>query len=204
MSFQLFTDRQELFEAKIKIEGASLNESFCRLVIESNEWNLVFKGTIDKSGNCSIPIKKLRNVLPEGTKGTMKLEVIAEDTYFVPWESEFNVEVAKSVQVEVKQQTSTKSKVVMETVKPQASAEVVTKTKPKTPITLQEQKRKVHLKEFAKQLLDEGVTLQNIRQHKKRINELSNALIFKHNINEDTRKWIVNNTLKILAKKHKK
>jgi hypothetical protein len=107
MSFQLFTDRQELFEAKIKIEGASLNESFCRLVIESDEWNLVFKGTIDKSGNCSIPIKKLRNVLPEGTIGKMKLEVIAEDTYFVPWESEFKVEVAKSVQVEVKQQKYT-------------------------------------------------------------------------------------------------
>jgi hypothetical protein len=203
MSFQLFTDRQELFEAKIKIEGASLNESFCRLVIESDEWNLVFKGTIDKSGNCSIPIKKLRNVLPEGTIGKMKLEVIAEDTYFVPWESEFKVEVAKSVQVEVKQQKSTKSTVVMETVKPQATADVITKSKPKTPINLQESNRKLHLKQFAKTLLDEGVTLQNVREHKKRINELSNELIFNHNINEDTRKWIVNNTIKILAKKAK-
>lgn len=204
MSYSLFSDKGELFEARIKLSGASLKQSFCRLVVESEAWDLVFKGTIDEQGNCSIPIKKLKGVLPEGTTGTMKLEVIAEDTYFVPWESTFEVEVAKSVQVEVKQQKSKKSKVVMETVKPQATAEVVTKTKPKTPIKLQESDRKIHLKTFAKQLLDEGVTLQNIRQHKKRINELSNDLIFNHNINEDTRKWIVNNTLKILAKKSKK
>ena len=204
MSYSLFQDKTEIFEAKIKLSGASLKQSFCRLVVESEEWDLVFKGTIDEQGNCSIPIKKLKGVLPEGITGTMKLEVIAEDTYFVPWESDFEVEVAKSVQVEVKQQKSKKSEIVMETVKPQATAEVVTKTKPKAPIKLQESTRKVHLKTFAKQLLDEGVTLQNVRQHKKRINELSNELIFKHNINEDTRKWIVNNTLKILAKRSKK
>ena len=61
MSYQLFRDKEELFEAKIKLSGASLNESFCRLVVESEDWNLMFKGTIDKNGNCSIPIKKLRN-----------------------------------------------------------------------------------------------------------------------------------------------
>jgi hypothetical protein len=204
MSYQLFTDREELFEAKIKLSGASLKESFCRLVVESEEWNIVFKGTIDSKGNCSIPIKKLKNVMSEGLNGTMKLEVIAEDTYFVPWESEFEVETSKSVQVEVKQQTNKKAKVVTERVKPQASATVVTKQKPKKSINLQESSRKVHLKNFTKQLMSEGATLSNIRQYKSRINELSNQLIFEHNISEDARKWIVNNTLKILAKKAKK
>ena len=199
MSYSLFRDKEELFEAKIKLSGASLNESFCRLVVESEHWNLMFKGTIDKNGNCSIPIKKLKSVMAEGTKGTMKLEVIAEDTYFVPWETEFEVETAKHVQVEVKQQTTKKL------VERKATATVVTqKQQPKKLIEVRDSKRAIHLKTFAKTLMSEGVTLTNIRQHKKRINELSNDLIFKHNITEDTRKWIVNSTLKILAKRLKK
>ena len=198
MSYQLFRDKEELFEAKIKLSGASLNESFCRLVVESEDWNLMFKGTIDKNGNCSIPIKKLKNVMSEGTVGTMKLEVIAEDTYFVPWETEFEVETAKQVQVEVKQQSSKKL------VERKATATVVTKQKPKKLIEIKDNKRSIHLRSFAKQLVSEGVTLTNIRQHKKRINELSNNLILKHNITEDTRKWIVNSTLKILARRTKK
>ena len=37
-------------------------------------------------------------------KVLLKLEVIAEDTYFTPWESNFEVDTAKKVQVEVKSQ----------------------------------------------------------------------------------------------------
>ena len=37
-------------------------------------------------------------------KVLLKLEVIAEDTYFIPWESNFEVDTAKKVQVEVKSQ----------------------------------------------------------------------------------------------------
>lgn len=204
MSYSLYRDKQELFEAKIKIEGASLSDSFCRLVVESEEWNLVFKGEIDKSGNCTIPIKKLKRVLPEGSSGTMKLEVIAEDTYFVPWESEFEVETAKTVQVEVKQQSAgKKSNVVVEVNEPTATAKVVTKTKPKKPMKLEESNKRIVLKKFAKQLMNEGITLKNVRSNKKKITEMSNGLLFEHNINEDTRKWIVSNTLKILAKKQK-
>lgn len=202
--YTLYTDKQEEFSAKIKLSGASLKESFCRLVVESEEWNIVFKGEIDSKGNCSIPIKKLKNVMSEGLVGTMKLEVIAEDTYFVPWESAFEVETAKHVQVEVKQQKNKKAKVVTERVKPQATATVVTKQKPKKLIEVKNTNRSIHLKTFAKQLVSEGVTLTNIRQHKKRINELSNDLILRHNITEDTRKWIVNSTLKILARRTKK
>lgn len=200
--YSLFQDKQELFEAKIKIEGASLNESFCRLVVESEEWNLVFKGEIDKSGNCVIPIKKLRRVLPEGTVGTMKLEVIAEDTYFVPWESEFEVETAKSVQVEVKQQTNKNTKVVMETVKPKAEATVSQQVK-KT--TIKETKTNNHevLKYFTKQLISEGITLKNARQNLGKINKLSNNLIFTHNITEATRKQLINKSLKVISKKTK-
>jgi hypothetical protein len=39
--------------------------------------------------------------LKEGTEGTMKLEVIAEDTFFSPWEDQFSVNASKRVTVEV-------------------------------------------------------------------------------------------------------
>ena len=61
-------------------------------------------------------------MLGEDTKGTMKLEIIAEDTYFLPWESDFEVDTAKKIKVEVKQQKksvikSSKPKMVVKEVK---------------------------------------------------------------------------------------
>ena len=52
----------------------------------------------------------------------MKLEVIAEDTYFLPWESDFEVDTVKKIKVEVKQQSkplvkSSKPKMVVKEVK---------------------------------------------------------------------------------------
>jgi hypothetical protein len=102
--YKLYTDKTEIFECKVKIDGASLSNSQARLVIESEDLNLLFKGRIDEQGNCKIPIKKLKGILPESIKGEIKLEVIAEDTYFIPWKSEFAVDAAKKVTVEVKSQ----------------------------------------------------------------------------------------------------
>ena len=50
------------------------------------------------------PIKKLKGLLEGNAKGEIKLEVIAEDTYFTPWKSEFVVEASKTLTVEVKSQ----------------------------------------------------------------------------------------------------
>jgi oligoribonuclease (3'-5' exoribonuclease) len=61
--------------------------------------------------------------LGENDTGKMKLEVIAEDTYFLPWESDFEVDTAKKIKVEVKQQRkkplikSSKPKMVVKEVK---------------------------------------------------------------------------------------
>jgi hypothetical protein len=119
MSYKLYTDKQEVFECKIYLEGASLTKATTRVVIQTNDLNLMFEGKIDKEGNCKVPIKKLRGLLGENDKGTMKLEVIAEDTYFLPWESDFVVGTEKKIKVEVKQQsksllTSSKPKMVVE------------------------------------------------------------------------------------------
>ena len=61
----------------------------------------MFTGKLDSSGKCKIPIKALAKHLSEHTVGVMKLEVIAENTYFVPWESEFKVQTKKKVTAEV-------------------------------------------------------------------------------------------------------
>ena len=38
--YKLFTDKAELFECDIKIEGASLSNSKARLVVETNDYSL--------------------------------------------------------------------------------------------------------------------------------------------------------------------
>ena len=122
MSYKLYTDKQEIFECNIYLEGASLTQATSRIIVETQDLKLMFEGTIDKDGNCKVPIKKLRGLVNEDTKGTMKLEVIAEDTYFLPWESDFEVDTAKKIKVEVKQQSkplvkSSKPKMVVREVK---------------------------------------------------------------------------------------
>ena len=122
MSYKLYTDKQEIFECNIFLEGASLTQATSRIIVETQDLKLMFEGTIDKDGNCKVPIKKLRGLVNEDTKGTMKLEVIAEDTYFNPWESDFEVDTAKKIKVEVKQQSkplvkSSKPKMVVKEVK---------------------------------------------------------------------------------------
>ena len=89
--YKLFTDKSELFECDIKLEGASLNKSKARLVVETNDYSLMFDGSINSSGKCEIPIRKLKGLIDESASGTIKLEVIAEDTFFTPWESDFEV-----------------------------------------------------------------------------------------------------------------
>ena len=122
MSYKLFTDKQEIFECKIHLEGASLNNASSRIVVNTSDLNLMFEGDIDKDGNCSIPIKKLKGLLGENDKGKMKLEVIADDVYFMPWESDFSVDTSKKIKVDVKPQiksavVESKPKVVIEKVK---------------------------------------------------------------------------------------
>ena len=122
MSYKLYTDKQEVFECKISLEGASLTKATSRILVETTDLKLMFEGTIDKNGNCKVPIKKLRGLVNEDDKGTMKLEVIAEDTYFNPWESDFEVDTSKKIKVEVKNQDkplvkSSKPKMVVKEVK---------------------------------------------------------------------------------------
>ena len=104
--YKLFTDKSELFECDIKLEGASLSKSKARLVVETSDYSLLFKGEINSNGKCEIPIRKLKGLIDENTTGNIRLEVIAEDTFFTPWESDFEVDASKKVTVEVKSYSS--------------------------------------------------------------------------------------------------
>ena len=75
--YKLYTDKQETFECDLFLEGADLEKSSARIVVESKDLTLMFKGTIDKNGNCKVPIKKLKGLMSENTTGDIKLEVIA-------------------------------------------------------------------------------------------------------------------------------
>ena len=137
MSYKLYTDKQEIFECNIYLEGASLTKATSRIIVETQDLKLMFEGTIDKDGNCKVPIRKLNGLLKEDDSGTMKLEVIAEDTYFLPWESDFEVDTAKKIKVEVRQQGVRRSAEHSEYGnyhKPRMIVQEVKKSKPKKSI----------------------------------------------------------------------
>jgi len=122
--YKLYTDKQETFECDLFLEGADLKQSSARLIVESKDLTLMFKGTIDDKGNCKVPIKKLKGLMGENTTGDIKLEVIAEDTLIEPWQSDFVVETAKKVTVEVKSQKEEKPQ-IKESTKPQVKVKSV-------------------------------------------------------------------------------
>jgi len=110
MAYNLYTDKPNKFNCNIDVEGTSLSNSKVRLVIETNEMSYMFNGHIENTGVCEVNIPKTKNFLPEGTKGNIKLEVIADDVYFEPWNSDFNVKTSKKVNVIVAEQVDEKPK----------------------------------------------------------------------------------------------
>ena len=97
--YKLYQDKNEEFSCDIMIEGSSPEETYARIIIESENWSLVFPGEI-KGGKCIVPIKKL-GILKEGEIGNIKLEVVAEGNLFIPWENQYKVKVSKKVLVNV-------------------------------------------------------------------------------------------------------
>ena len=184
--YKLFTDKSELFECDIKLEGASLSKSKARLVVETSDYSLLFKGEINSNGKCEIPIRKLKGLIDENTTGNIRLEVIAEDTFFTPWESDFEVDASKKVTVEVKSQ---------EDKKPIIEAKVEVEVKEEKP-TLTE---KDHVINLFKLLIKEDINVENISYKRNALNNIV-ATYLQENTVKDTSK-IINGVLKILEKK---
>jgi len=107
-SYILYKDKSEVFSCDIYVEGSKTDETIARIIIESDEWTLMFPGDI-KNGKVEIPIKKL-NLFDEGQTGKIRLEVIAEGSMFIPWEDDFKVKLSKKVTVSVNEKKSVPKK----------------------------------------------------------------------------------------------
>ena len=184
--YKLFTDKSELFECDIKLEGASLSKSSARLVVETSDYSLLFKGEINSNGKCEIPIRKLKGLIDENTTGNIRLEVIAEDTYFTPWESDFEVDASKKVTVEVKSQT---------TKKPIVETKVNVKVKNEKPTITEKQ----HVINLFKLLIKEDINVDNISFKRNELNNIV-ATYLQENTVKNTGK-VIDGVLKVLEKK---
>ena len=140
--YTLYTDKNNIFECDIQLEGASLSQAFARVIVEGNDLNLVFNGNISNEGNCRIELPKL-SMLKEG--GKMNLEVIADDMYFNPWSSDFQLKKSKSITVEVKEPSENLIKENKATVNVKVNNETpVPKKKKLTKPTIKESKFTKH------------------------------------------------------------
>ena len=195
--YKLFTDKAELFECDIKIEGASLSNSKARLVVETNEYSLMFNGKINSSGKCEIPIRKLKGLIDESSKGNIRLEVIAEDTYFMPWKSEFEINASKKVTVEVKSQ----SKPLIESQGPKVQVSKIKETKKinkSQQVTIAERK---HIINIMKLLIHENVNIDNLSMKKDKLNKVIATYNQFKPINESSKGKVINGVLNVLAKR---
>jgi len=155
VAYKLYTDKQETFECDLFLEGADLKNSSARIIVESNDLTLMFKGEINEKGNCKVPIKKLKGLLDEDTEGNIKLEVIAEDTLIEPWQSDFVVSTSKKVTVEVKSQGN-KKPIKEVSSKPQVKIKNV-------------KNHSNPINEIVEFLKENNITLQKVVKDKKRI-----------------------------------
>ena len=93
-----FHDKSEKFSADLEIEGTTTSKTKIRMVLEFNDnKNRLYYGTIDKNGKVEVKIPALNDI--EETKGNAILEVIADSTFFSPWESEFEIKTSKTVKI---------------------------------------------------------------------------------------------------------
>jgi hypothetical protein len=102
--YNLYLDKPTEFNCEVSIKNASLKDAFARLIIETKDGlALMFPGKLE-DGRCSVPIKRLKGLLDENSRGEVKLEVIVEDTYFSPWKDDFIAEKHTDVKVQIQEQ----------------------------------------------------------------------------------------------------
>lgn len=168
--YKLFTDKADTFECDVQVEGTSLSKCDARLIVETPEYSLMFKGKVDSKGKCTVPIKKLRGLINENSKGQVRLEVIADKTFFSPWESKFEIIPTKQVTVEVKSQPLNNNFQVLE-------------------------EEKTHIKNLLKLLILEDIDIKNLKFKKDKLNQIV-ATYTKHNpLLSESKDKIINGVL---------
>ena len=188
--YKLYTDKVENFEAVIKLEGASPSKSKARLIVETDSFSLLFKGKVNSEGKVTIPVRRLKGLLDENTQGNIKLEVIAEDTYFTPWESQFQVDTSKKVTVEIKSQSAP----IIESAKPEIKVQVMNEQK----VTKNERE---HVINIVKLLIRENINLKNLSIKKNALNNIIGEYIADNNVTETQKTPVIEKVIKVLEKR---
>jgi hypothetical protein len=111
--YKLLKDKNNEFQCEIKLEGATASNAKVRLFLEGDGCEYAFNGKIEND-QCMIPLGKLKKFGNLLENGKIRLEVVADDTLFVPYESDYELEAEKKVTVEVKQPGSTPAKAMVE------------------------------------------------------------------------------------------
>jgi len=190
--YTLYTDKQEIFECSISLEGASVKNSQARLIVETDHLNLLFKGTINESGKCTIPIKRLKNLIDESSTGQIRLEVIADDTYFTPWESKFNVKTAKKLTVEVATQSN---KVSLK-----ESVPTVTVKTTQQPIAPKHDNSNMHIANISKILRRSSININNMQSNKYKLNKIIEAYMQVRQVASTEKTRIIEGIIQTLIK----
>jgi hypothetical protein len=171
-AYTIYLDKEETFECEVSIKNASVKDSSVRLIIESDDINLVFFGTISKD-TISIPIRSLKKYFTENDKATIKLEVIVENNLVTPWESELLFDSYNKVEIkEIKN----------------------IKTKPLIEIKLKDDRKQQRLETKTKEIEQKVVT-----ESKKSSKSLKQKLL--ESINEEVKKIQVDGKLNKEEKK---
>lgn len=170
-AYKLFLDKNNKFQCSLQLEGASLDNAHARLIVDARGKKLLYEGTIKSNGECSIDLNKLNELFKSDDVGTMKLEIIAEDAYFQPWESSCEFDVSKKVVVEVMSPQDTPKK-------PTISVNIVTE---------ETREMKNIVESVVSQLRTKKISSGNIKKHKptvtRLIQEKLQAATYTHNLN---------------------
>ena len=124
---------------------------------------------------------KIKNLLEESTKGKIRLEVIADDTYFTPWESDFEVETARKVTVEVKTQTN-KSTIA----------------EAKTGVVVKDIKVGDHVQNLSKMLVKENINVHNMASNKVKLNNVIASYLKTNKISNGEKGRIIEGIIQTL------
>ena len=111
--YKLLKDKNNEFQCEIRLEGASAKNAKVRLFLEADGAEYSFNGKIEGE-QCIVPMGKLKKFANLLESGKIRLEVVADDTLFVPYESNYELEAEKRVTVEVKQPEATPAKAMVE------------------------------------------------------------------------------------------
>jgi len=130
--YKLLKDKNNEFQCEIRLEGSSAKDAKVRLFLEGDGCEYSFNGKIENE-QCIIPLGKLKKFGNLLEHGKIRLEVVADDTLFIPYENKYELEAEKKVTVEVKQpeQTPAKAMVEVKVATPAPTPKVEAKPQPK-------------------------------------------------------------------------